>query len=140
MATQPYCTSRTLKAAHDQKKVWHSHTHLHLLPCWCSSQHDCHCLPVLLYTAEELLIWQLSADIFRFVEVWRASKILAPEVLDAFLSHTVSYQDRAAFLRCASAYFQSAFAIGGFAFSFGRPVFNVVRYACYQSADNQCCQ
>lgn len=35
----------------------------------------------------------------RFVEVWRASKILAPEVLDAYMSHTVLHQDRPAFFR-----------------------------------------
>lgn len=44
-----------------------------------------------------------SYDFGRFVEVWRASKILAPEILDPYLSHTVSYQDRAAFFRSASA-------------------------------------
>lgn len=35
----------------------------------------------------------------RFVEVWRASKILAPEVLDAYMSHTVHHKDRPAFFR-----------------------------------------
>lgn len=35
----------------------------------------------------------------RFVEVWRASKILAPEVLDGYISHTVLHKDRPAFFR-----------------------------------------
>ncbi|KAL3159539.1 hypothetical protein ABBQ38_009954 [Trebouxia sp. C0009 RCD-2024] len=34
-----------------------------------------------------------------FVEVWRASKILAPEVLDGYISHTVLHKDRPAFFR-----------------------------------------
>ncbi|DBA86033.1 TPA: hypothetical protein ACH3X1_005561 [Trebouxia sp. C0004] len=37
--------------------------------------------------------------VIKFVEVWRASRILAPEILDPYLSHTIPHQDRAAFLR-----------------------------------------
>ena len=35
------------------------------------------------------------------MEVWRASKILAPEVLDAYMSHNVLHKDRPAFFRYA---------------------------------------
>ncbi|KAA6424248.1 MAG: hypothetical protein FRX49_05460 [Trebouxia sp. A1-2] len=37
--------------------------------------------------------------VIKFVEVWRASRILAPEILDPYLSHTIPHQDRAAFFR-----------------------------------------
>lgn len=45
------------------------------------------------------LIDPIEPFVVKFIEVWRASRILAPEVLEPYLAHNVPHADRAAFFR-----------------------------------------